>query len=75
MYTLKNHNKKVSCVCISQDSRIFLTGGEDGAAYCFDIRMFKPIFQYELGSAVLSMDTSHNGLVAIGCVDRAARIF
>ena len=75
LYTLKNHNKKVTTVCISPDSRIFLTGGEDGTVFSFDVRMLKPIFQYEIGSPVLSMDCNHSGLLAIGCLDRTARIY
>lgn len=75
LYTLKNHNKRVSCVCISPDSRIFLSGSEDGSVFSFDIKMFKPIFQYEIGSPILSMDCNNTGLVSIGSLDRTARIF
>lgn len=46
IHTLKNHNKKVSALCISPDSRILVTGGEDGMAFAWDIKMCRPIFQY-----------------------------
>lgn len=75
MQTLKNHNKKVSAVCISPDSRMLVTGGEDGMAFSWDIKMCRPIFQYEVGSPVLSIDISTGGLMAAGCLDRAARVF
>jgi WD40 repeat protein len=72
---LKNHNKKVSALCISPDSRTLVTGGEDGMAFAWDIKMMRPIFQYEIGSQVLSIDVSTSGLMVAGCLDRAARIY
>lgn len=44
--TMKNHNKRVMSLCISPDSKVLITGGEDGMAFSWDIRMFRPIFQY-----------------------------
>ena len=75
LHTLKNHNKKVSALCISPDSRMLVTGGEDGMAFAWDIRMCRPIYQYEICSPVLSIDVNASGLVAVGCLDRAARIY
>lgn len=72
---MKNHIKRVSALCLSPDSRALITGGEDSMAFSWDIRMFRPIFQYEPNSPILSIDINKNGLVAIGCVDRVARIY
>lgn len=57
------------------DSRLFITGGEDGAVFSFDVRMFKPVFQYEVGSPVLSLDCNKLGIMSVGCLDRVARLY
>lgn len=75
IHTLKNHNKRVSAITITPDSRILITGGEDGMAFSWDIKMTRPIFQYEVGSPVISLDTNAEGFLAAGCLDRAARIY
>lgn len=46
IHTLKNHNKKVTSLCISPDSKILVSGGEDGMAFAWDIKMCRPIYQY-----------------------------
>lgn len=75
IHTLKNHNKKVTSLCISPDSKILVSGGEDGMAFAWDIKMCRPIYQYEIGSPVLSLDINNSGIMAAGCLDRSARIF
>lgn len=76
VHTMKNHTKRVSALCISPDSKILITGGEDGMAFSWDIRMFRPIFQYEPNSNILSIDiSSTTNLVALGCLDRVARVY
>jgi WD40 repeat protein len=44
-------------------------------AFAWDIKMCRPIFQYEIGSPVISLDISPSNLMAAGCLDRAARIY
>lgn len=44
-------------------------------AFAWDIRMCRPIFQYEICSPVLSLDINSNGLLAVGCMDRSARVY
>jgi|688.fasta_scaffold300383_1 hypothetical protein len=43
--------------------------------YSWDIKMCRPIYQYETGSPVLSIDINPSGLMAAGCLDRSARIY
>lgn len=54
---------------------MLVTGGEDGMAFAWDIKMCRPIYQYEVGSPVLSIDINPSGIVAVGCLDRAARVY
>lgn len=54
---------------------MLVSGGEDGMAFAWDIKMCRPIFQYEVGSPVISLDINPSGLMAAGCVDRAARVY
>ena len=43
--------------------------------FAWDIRMYRPIYQYEIGSHVLSLDINPSGLIAVGCMDRSAKIY
>jgi len=35
----------------------------------------KPLFQYEIGAPVLSLDMNSNNQLAVGSMDRLARVF
>lgn len=37
--------------------------------------MNKTLFQYEVGSPILSLDYQSSGYIAAGCLDRVARIY
>jgi hypothetical protein len=37
--------------------------------------MQKMIFQYDINSSILSIDTNNNNLMSLGTMDRIARIF
>ena len=41
----------------------------------WDMRMYKALFQYDVGSQVLSVDHQPMGIIAAGCSDRIARIY
>lgn len=51
------------------------TGGEDGIVQTFDLKMMKPIFQYDIESPVLSLDMNNSDWLAIGNLDRMARVY
>jgi WD40 repeat protein len=74
-HNIKNHNKKITALAIGKESRILATGGEDGVVQTFDLKMMKPIFQYELDSPVLSLDMNARNFLAVGCMDRVARVY
>ncbi len=57
------------------DSRILATGGEDGIVQTFDLKMMKPIYQYEMESPVLSLDLNKSNYLAVGNMDRMARVY
>lgn len=73
--TIKGHKMRVSSLSTSCDSKIVVTGGEDGLVQTWDIRMYKTLYQYEVGSAALSLDCHPEGKIAVGCLDRVARIY
>jgi katanin p80 WD40 repeat-containing subunit B1 len=75
LYNIKNHHKKVNALHISADSRVVSSGGEDGIAQTFDMKMMRPIYQYEIEAPVLSLDSSSNGQLAIGTMDRLAKVY
>ena len=41
----------------------------------FDLKMMKPIFQYEVDAGVLSLDSNGLGQIAMGNSDRLARVY
>ena len=75
IYTLKNHRNKVSALNFSTDSRVLTSGGDDGAVQTWDFRVQKVINQYEIGSPILSLDSNSFNILAVGSVDRLARLF
>lgn len=74
-HNIKNHNKKITALTIGENSRILATGGEDGIVQTFDLKMMKLIFQYEVDSPVLSLDMNNHDWLAVGNMDRMARVF
>lgn len=37
--------------------------------------MCKALFQYDIGTPILSLDYQSAGLIGVGCLDRVARVF
>ena len=73
--TLKNHHKRVTALNITPDSKIVISGAEDGVVQTWELRMQRIIFQYEIGSPILSIDSNSSNIMAVGTTDRLARIF
>lgn len=55
-HSIKTHNKKINALTTGSDSRIIASGGDDGIVQTFDLRLMKPLFQYEIEAPVLSLD-------------------
>lgn len=67
--------KRLLPLCIGTESRILATGGEDGIVQTFDLKMMKPIYEYKVDSPVLSLDINANNYLAMGNMDRMARVY
>lgn len=74
-HNIKNHNKKITSLCIGKESRVLATGGQDGIVQTFDLKMMKPIFEYKVESPVLSLDINSSHYLAMGNMDRMARVY
>ena len=74
-HNIKNHNKKITALNIGTENRLLVTGGEDAIVQTFDLKMMKPIFQYEIDASVLSLDTNPLNKIAVGSMDRLARVY
>jgi WD40 repeat protein len=62
-------------LALGPEARLLAYGGDDGVVQTYDLRQGKPLGQCEIDAAVLSLDLTGKGLLAVGGADRLARVF
>lgn len=83
--TFKSHNAIITCVEISPDSRVLLSGAEDGNIIMYDMAQFKQIRAFKVGTPQSSYPVcigvqrheSHNLLrgFAVGLLNKTIRYY
>ena len=83
--TLKAHTASITCVEISPDSTVVISGSEDGELIMHDLAQFKVIRQFKVGSAQSAYPVSlglqrHSQLnvltgMAVGLLNKTIKYF
>jgi WD40 repeat protein len=61
---------------LTPDSRYILSGSEDGIIKHWDIKMFRPVFDYDVGTTIKSLEVHKKSMImSAGCQDRMARVY
>lgn len=60
------HKSPVSDIAIDKTGNYMVSSGMDSLVKIWDLRMFKELNKYKVDKAVMSMDISHTGLLALG---------
>jgi WD40 repeat protein len=69
-YVTMNHNHNVREVCYSQDSKLIISGGEDGLVHIFDLIDQKLVWTCVHNSCISRLTiTSDNKFVIVACYD------
>ena len=76
VHVLKEHSSQITSLAMTPDSRYILSGSDDGLIKFWDIKMFRPVYEYEVGASIRCLEIHKKSMIfSAGCNDKMARLY